>query len=382
MTANTSAAVDLDADDDLLAALSEVAADAVPRDPAELRNHRDGPDGFDRTLWRRFGDLGWLSLLVPEIAGGAGADERAAAVIARALGAAGRLEPFVAAGVIVPRWLAGLDGTGATAMLESVMTGDLLVAPAWQGATGGPDTDSLPVAAVFAASGLTLAGTAHWVPIHRPDAFIVAARSGDDTVLVAVDPQLDGVTVHPQSMADGTRWARLELSDVELPAEAVLGRGAAAATGLAAGVDVAVIVVAAELVGHIEQMLSLTLDYLGTRRQFGQPIGAFQALQHKAVDLWVQQRLSEAALAHALRGRVGACSRVRARAASSAKARASSAALIVGSQAVQLHGAIGFTDDYELALHVNRALVLAAWLGNASTHTRRYARLSAEQADQ
>jgi alkylation response protein AidB-like acyl-CoA dehydrogenase len=97
--------------------------------------------------------------------------------------------------------------------------------------------------------------------------------------------------------------------------------------------------------------------------------------------MWVQQRLTEAAVTEALRRRVGAGPSTLALAASSAKARASGAALQVGGQAVQLHGAIGFTDEYELAHFVNRALVLSAWLGNAATHTRRYARLLVEHEE-
>jgi 3-oxochol-4-en-24-oyl-CoA dehydrogenase len=374
--------VDSSADDEigeLLAALAEVARNAVPRDPDNVRIHRDSPDGFDRDLWRRFGDLGWLSLLVGEADGGAGANERAAVVVARALGSAGRLEPFVAAGVLVPLWLAGLDGPAAADLLGPVMAGELVAAPAWQATEGGTEPHVLPVTAALSADGVMLDGTAHWVPLHRPDTFVVAARSGAEKVLVRVDAGTPGATVHRQPMADGTSWARLELTAAYLPAGALLGRGRRAASVVAAGVDTAVVVVAAELLGSIERMLELTVDYLGSRRQFGQPIGAFQALQHKAVDMWVQQRLTEAALTEALRRRVGAGPGVAALWASSAKARASSAALQVGGLAVQLHGAIGFTDEYELAHFVNRTLVLAAWLGNAAAHTRRYARLAAAQ---
>jgi alkylation response protein AidB-like acyl-CoA dehydrogenase len=364
---------------DLLTTLAQVAHDAIPRDPGSVRAHRDNGDGFDRDLWRRFADLGWLSLLVPESAGGAGADERAAAIIARALGSAGRLEPFVAAGVIVPLWLAGLDSQPAADLLSPVMAGEILAAPAWQAGSGGPDPKSLPITATLRTDGVILDGTAHWVPVHQPDTFVVAARGDGETFLVRVDAGTHGVRVHPQPMADGTCWARLQLAGAHLPATALLGRGEPGEATLAVGVDVGVVVVAAELLGLIEHMLELTVDYLGTRKQFGQPIGSFQALQHKAVDMWVQERLTEAALTAALRRRVAADLRTGAIAASSAKARASSAALQVGGQAVQLHGAIGFTDEYELAHLVNRALVLAAWLGNAATHVRRHARLAAEQ---
>jgi alkylation response protein AidB-like acyl-CoA dehydrogenase len=139
---------------------------------------------------------------------------------------------------------------------------------------------------------------------------------------------------------------------------------------------------AAELVGLANRMLELTCAYLSDRTQFGKPIGTFQALQHKAVDMWLQVQLAEAALAEALAVRADPNHDPTAAVAavSSAKARASAAASTVGKQAVQLHGAIGFTDEYELGHLVNRALVLAAWLGNAREHTRRFADLTRERA--
>ena len=127
----------------------------------------------------------------------------------------------------------------------------------------------------------------------------------------------------------------------------------------------------------MESALDLTLEYLRTRVQFGKAIGSFQALQHRAVDLYIQKELSRAALnAAAAALDDPACTpERRAAAASSVKARASQAALAIGNEALQMHGAMGFTDEYDLGLYVNRALVLSAWLGNAAAHRRRYSSL-------
>ena len=123
--------------------------------------------------------------------------------------------------------------------------------------------------------------------------------------------------------------------------------------------------------GEVER----TLDYLRTRVQFGKPIGSFQALQHRAVDMYVQKELSRATLGAALAAanEPGCTPERRAAAASSAKARASQAALAICKEALQMHGAIGYTDEYDLGLYFNRALVLSAWLGNAGAHRSRYA---------
>jgi alkylation response protein AidB-like acyl-CoA dehydrogenase len=142
--------------------------------------------------------------------------------------------------------------------------------------------------------------------------------------------------------------------------------------------DLALVASAAELVGLMDHALDTTLDYLRTRQQFGKPIGSFQALQHRAVDIWIQRQLARAAVdaAVAVLDSPAADARARTQAASSAKARAAHAALLLCNQSVQLHGAIGFTDEYELGIYLNRALSLSAWLGNAAEHRRRWGALA------
>jgi alkylation response protein AidB-like acyl-CoA dehydrogenase len=219
-----------------------------------------------------------------------------------------------------------------------------------------------------------LTGTACWLPTADADAWLVAARTEDDGVaLVRLDREVEGLTVHPARAADGSTQGRLELARAR---GTMLARDAGAA--LARAVETAALVTAAELLGGIDTMVALTCGYLVERKQFGRPIGTFQVLQHRAVDMWVQQQLAEAALDGALR-RVTAADDpgTLAIGASSAKSRASSAALKVANEAVQLHGAIGFTEEYELGRYVNRALVLAASLGNALAHIRRHGRLVA-----
>jgi alkylation response protein AidB-like acyl-CoA dehydrogenase len=139
-----------------------------------------------------------------------------------------------------------------------------------------------------------------------------------------------------------------------------------------------VAIAAAELRGVMTRALEMSLDYLRTRVQFGKPIGAFQALQHRAADLYVQQQLAAAVLDEALRALdAGAAPRARAMQASRAKARCADAASRITREAIQLHGAIGFTDEYDAGLYLKRALVVSAWLGGPTYHRRRYAALAA-----
>jgi alkylation response protein AidB-like acyl-CoA dehydrogenase len=120
----------------------------------------------------------------------------------------------------------------------------------------------------------------------------------------------------------------------------------------------------------------MSLEYMKTRVQFGKPIGSFQALQHRAVDLYVQKQIASAVLEEALPALDGNPDAVtRAALASRVKARCSEAGLRITREAIQIHGAIGFTDEYDAGLYLKRAMVLSAWLGNAQEHRRRYARL-------
>jgi alkylation response protein AidB-like acyl-CoA dehydrogenase len=133
----------------------------------------------------------------------------------------------------------------------------------------------------------------------------------------------------------------------------------------------------AEMLGVMEAALQMALGYMRTRIQFGKPIGSFQALQHKATDLYVQQELTRAVLDDAVRQLdAGGAPAERARIASRCKARASDAGLRVTREVIQLHGAIGYTDEYDAGLYLKRALVLSAWLGNATAQRRRFAALT------
>jgi alkylation response protein AidB-like acyl-CoA dehydrogenase len=164
-----------------------------------------------------------------------------------------------------------------------------------------------------------------------------------------------------------------------VPASHQLATRSASLHALEAARDAATLVASAELLGVMKRALDMSLDFMRTRVQFGKPIGSFQALQHRAVDLYVQQQLASAVLEDTLR-RFGKARDATARAvlASRLKARCSDAALRIVRETIQIHGAIGFTDEYDAGLYLKRALVLSAWLGNAALHRRRYARLHLE----
>jgi alkylation response protein AidB-like acyl-CoA dehydrogenase len=209
------------------------------------------------------------------------------------------------------------------------------------------------------------------------DGFVVTAKQGEGLSLWWVPATTAGVQVKSVALADGTSAASVRFDGVVLDESQCLGQGDAAMSAFTRAYDEALVMTSVELLALQQAMLNMTLEYLRTRVQFGKPIGSFQALQHRAVDLLIQQELTSAVLRQAITLLDSECDSVeRSLMASRIKARASDAGLLLARESIQLHGAIGFTDEYDLGLYVQRALVLSAWLGNAQAQRRRYASIA------
>jgi alkylation response protein AidB-like acyl-CoA dehydrogenase len=254
---------------------------------------------------------------------------------------------------------------------------------AWQEGLGGLGVDNLACTARRDGDGWQLDGTKRFVAgAAGATGFVVAARTEAGLGLFWVEAQAPGLELTHEWRADQTPSGVLALAGVRLGAEAALcAPGAAAAEAFERAFEDAVVLASAEMLGVMAASLEMTLAYMRTRVQFGKPIGSFQAMQHKATDLYVQQELTRAVLDEALRTlNGGAPADERARAASRCKARASDAGLRVTREVIQLSGAIGFTDEYDAGLYLKRALVLSAWLGNGAAHRQRFARLQRESA--
>jgi alkylation response protein AidB-like acyl-CoA dehydrogenase len=365
--------------DDTLRMLRDSAADFATLDAARVRRLRATDAGFERSVWREMADLGWLGVLIPEELGGLGLDLRAALIIAEQLGRALYPEPYSASAVAAT--LALLHGDNPTLkqrLLPQFAAGDLIASLAWQDERGGLDPDQSAVKVRVQGGTPVLDGSSRFVAAPGADGFIVAARSAQGLELHWIARAAAGLSCHAEPRADGSASARLSFAAVAAPADACVASAASARAALQLAIDHATMAASAELLGLSDCALDMTLDYLRTRVQFGKPIGSFQALQHRAVDMYIQKELTRATLSAALATVIdpGCTLERRAAAASSAKARASQAALAICKEALQMHGAIGYTDEYDLGLYFNRALVLSAWLGNASAHRSRYATLA------
>jgi alkylation response protein AidB-like acyl-CoA dehydrogenase len=258
------------------------------------------------------------------------------------------------------------------------VNGQHVAALAWQETPGALDHTHISTRATPFEGGFRLNGAKRYVAgAPGADIYIVAARSENGLVLGAIDGGAPGATLQLQSLADGRNAGTLELDDVVLPRDRVAAEGKTAAAVLGRALDRATAIASAELYGVMSRALEMSVDYMKTRVQFGRAIGSFQALQHRAVDLYVQQQLASAVLEESLRELdANPDASRRAAIASRVKARCSEAGVRITREAIQIHGAIGFTDEYDAGLYLKRALVLAAWLGNATLHRRRYANLA------
>ena len=365
--------------------LRDSVADFVVRGTtiARARRLRDTDPGFDREAWKQMAGLGWLGILIPEQYGGLGLGCTEMRVVLEGLARALTPEPVCAVAVLAGGVLRHSGNPAlASQLLPALAAGKLIPALAWQEQAANIDVTAIATEARAFEGAYKISGIKRFVyGAAGADGFVVSARSGGDVLLAWVPATTPGIALERVGLADGRLMGTLKLADVIVPREHVIATGAAAQRALERALDETLVMAGAELVGAAARALDMSLEYMRTRVQFGKPIGSFQALAHRAVDLHIQRELSSAVLDDAVAALdAGAPPRERSMLASRVKARCAAAALAITRESIQIHGAIGFTDEYDLGLYVKRALVLAAWLGNAALHRRRYARLAPMEA--
>ena len=327
---------------------------------------RGNDDGWDSTVMGEIAEAGMLGIMAPESAGGLGMGLEAAGVIATEIGRALAPEPVVPVVGFAVGMLHRLcpDDAG----LADVIAGETVPAFAWQERD---PKGRLADAMTCHFDGKTLSGSKAWVAgAMGADHFLVVAGSQNGPALVRVTRNAKGLTQTPRRQSDGSHL--LELLFDSTPGD-LLAEGPQVAEALDAAIVDTTALAAAELVGVAEKALEITLEFLKTREQFGKPIGSFQAIQHRAVDMHLNIEIARASISETLPLIDSAPDApTRARQASRAKARACTSALKITREAVQMHGAVGYTDELDVGLYLNRAIMLSAWLGDAATHRRRW----------
>ena len=333
------------------------AASVVPREegPQRIRSLRFREPGFDLRLWKEMCGLGWPGLRIPEGHGGSGLDVAAFCAVARELGAALAPEPFIAV-ASAARHLTG-------ERLAGVLRGDLLIVPAWRE----HPHDFAPANRTRLRDG-RVSGTKHLVSdAVAAHAFVVSTKDG----LALVERDAPGVTVSSIGLHDGGFAADLRLDDA--PAEPLTG-------SLEGTLEECALANAAYLQGAMESAFDMTIAYISVRKQFGRPIGSFQALQHRAVDMKIQIELARAVIDEAAASLDQGRGDLKDRQAlvSRAKMRAADAAMQVAKECVQFHGAIGMTDECDIGLYARKILTVHNDWGSVTAHRQRF--IAIEQA--
>ena len=335
---------------------------------SRLRALRESATGYSAEVWREMVELGWTGMLVPERAGGSGLPLLALGVVLEELGRVIAPEPLLEVGGVSALLLGALEQEAADALAADIASGGALVVTAWQGHARDARRDFAAVRAQAQGAGYTLDGRLYAVThAGAADVLLVPALLQEEPAVFAVPRGTAGLELGEQTLADGTRMARVELRGVTLDSAALLGSGPLADAALDAAIDGGTLLAACALAGLAQESFAITLNYLKTREQFGRRIGTFQALQHRAVDAHIHNEVTRAVVHEAAAAWSAATRRRdRQRLAARAKYRAGVTAQRVTRDAIQMHGAIGFTDDCDIGLYLNRALVLGAAFGHAN----------------
>ncbi len=340
--------------------------------------------GWRPEVWRAFaGELGILGAMAPEAVGGSGGGPFEMIVIMEELGRALVVEPFLSNAVIAGGLLARSSGAAAQAMLARLVAGELVAAFAFAEPHARYDWRDIKTTAHRNGAGWVLSGGKVMV-YGAPWAthLVVTARTGavqrdrDGISVFIVDKAASGIATRDFATIDGQRASEITFDNVSLPAEALIGAADEAAPLLERVIDEATVGLCAEGVGVLRALHERTVDYTKERQQFGKPLGTFQVLRHRMVDMYMQleQAVSITYLAAIRLGDPDPLQR--ARAASAAKAQVGQALRFVGQSAIQLHGGMGLTDELAVSHYFKRATVIETQFGDTDHHLARFAALS------
>lgn len=337
---------------------------------------RDGHND-SRELWQEMAALGWVGMCLPEAYGGGGLGFVELCVLLEEAGRQLAPEPWTSTVLLGAQVL--LEG-GSEAQrahwLPEIANGRAVVALAYEETVQRGELARIETHAAAQGSGWSLSGEKVQVlDAHVADVLLVFARVGERHALFLVDPRVRGVEIERQQRIDGRNAAVVRLRDVEVAADGCVGELGQALPLLERVLDRATIGACAEMLGGASRAFDDTLDYLKTRQQFGVAIGTFQALAHRAARLFIELSLARSAVMAAASAVDHEPEQV-ARLASLAKVRCSDAFVHVTSEAIQMHGGIGVTDDFHIGFFFKRARAAAVAFGDSTWHLRRWATLA------
>ena len=343
----------------------------------QLRKLRDekSEQGFDTGTWQQMVDLGWTGITIPEDFGGLGFGYMGMGVVMEECGRTLTASPLWATAVVGSSAIVqGGSDEQKSELLPQIAAGELLMALALE-ETPHHRPYGAKTTATKSAGGYKVSGSKTFViDGHVANKLVVVARSSgnagerDGLTLVLVDRNAPGVSVTRTIMADSRNAANIVFDDAE---GVLLGAEGQGANVLDKVLDAGRILLAAEMLGSIQECYSRTVEYLKTREQFGVPIGSFQALKHRAAEMFCEIELSKSVVMEALSALDEDSDQVP-ELASLAKARLNDTYNLVSSEGVQMHGGIGMTDEYEIGFFMKRSRVSEHTFGGSAFHRDRY----------
>ena len=361
-------------------------AEAAPVKHLRTLRDRNDETGFARDLWAQFAEMGFTGILVPESHGGLGLGHAEAGIILEEIGRNLTPSPFLTTSVAAAATLRAAGGAQADQWLPQIAAGSAVVALALE---EGPKhrPERIAMTAERSGNGFRLSGKKGFVIHgHVADMLLVAARTSGSAgetaglTLFAVPKDAAGLSADPRRLVDSSLASEVTFDGVEVTADAVVGEVDAGWDALKPLLAAARTGAAAEMIGVGQGAMDMTVDYLKQRKQFGQLIGEFQALQHRAAHLYSEMEIARATVMKAQQlldfeaansGNAGSELMV-----SVAKAKAGEAANLAVREGVQMHGGIGMTDEYDIGFYMKRDRALAEFMGDIHYHRDRVARLN------
>jgi len=343
----------------------------------QLRKLRDDKDenGFDKATWQQMVELGWAGITIPEEFGGLGFGFMGMGVVLEECGRTLTASPLYSTAVLgASAIIHGGSDEQKGGLLPQVAGGEMLLALAVE-ETPHHNPYRAETKAEKTGDGYTVTGDKKFVlDGHVADKLVVVARTSgnsgdrDGITLMLVDGSADGVSATRTIMADSRNAANISFNGA---AGEIIGEEGKGADILDRVLDTGRILLSAEMLGGIQECFERTIEYLKTREQFGVPIGSFQALKHRAAEMFCEIELSKSVVLEALSA-LDEDSEEVAELASLAKARLNDTYNLVSSEGVQMHGGIGMTDEYEIGFFMKRSRICEHTFGNSAFHRDRY----------
>ncbi|TNE38230.1 MAG: pimeloyl-CoA dehydrogenase small subunit [Alphaproteobacteria bacterium] len=345
----------------------------------------DSEAGFSEDHWKMMAELGWLGMPFAEEVGGFGGGAVETAIMMECMGRGLVLEPFLAT-VILGGGLVTEAGSAdqIEAIIPAVIEGNMKLAFAYAEPKSRFDLNNVETTASKSGDGYVLNG--HKSVVYHgtaADKIIVSARTSgnamdeDGISLFLVDNGASGLTRRDYRTVDGQRAADFTLENLKVGADALLGVEGKAYPVIEKVVERAIGALCAEAVGAMQQANEITNEYIKERKQFGVPIGKFQVLQHRMVDMYMEAEQSKSMSDMVAMKLSLEDEKERKRAVAAAKAQVGKAAKFVGQQSIQLHGGMGMTDEYSIGHYFKRLTTIEMLFGNTDYHFKKFAELSA-----